>query len=142
MLAAWTTTTSNNPIVSTGICRLIPLIFFPRVVPPRASGSRRLDRLAVDAAGARLGFLAGDLPDSAAQRVVDLLPPPVAAPLVEVVADGPLGREVMGQGGPGATRAQDIEDGVEGLAEVGLAWRPRFHRGWQQGLQDGPLVVA
>src|SRR5512135_2734232 len=116
--------------------------FFSRVVPPRAGGSRRLDGLAVDAAGARLGFLPGRLPDPAAQGVMDLLPQSVAAPAMEVVADRPLGWEVMGQGGPGAARAQNVEDGVENLAEVGLPWCPRLHRGWQQRLQDGPLLVA
>ena len=121
---------------------MIPLIFFPRVVSPRASRPRRLDGLAVDAAGARLRLLPGGLPDPAAQGVVDLLPSPVATPLMEVVADRPLGREVVGQGGPGAAGAQDVGDGVEDLAEVGLPRRPGPYGGRQQWLQDRPLLVA
>ena len=31
---------------------------------------------------------------------------------------------------------------TEDFAEVGRPWRPRSNRGWQQRLQNGPLLVA
>src|SRR5262245_55403041 len=111
------------------MCRLTPRIFFPRVVPPGAGGPGRLDGLAVEAAGAGLGPLPGRFPDPAAQRVVDPLPEPVAPPPMEVIADRPLRREVMGQGRPRTAGAQDVEDGVEDLPEVGPPRRPGFDRG-------------
>src|SRR4051812_46531078 len=134
MFAACTTTTSNNPSVSTKMCRLIPLIFFPRVIPPRAAGSGRLDRLAVDAAGAGLGFLSHGLANLTAERVVNLLPQPAPAPAMEIVADRPFRREVMRQSGPRTACAQEIEDGIEDLAEVGGPRSTRPHRRRQRWL--------
>src|SRR6185437_11598807 len=91
MFARWTTTASTKPRVSTRMCRLTPLIFFPRVVPPRAAGPGRLDGLTVETAGARLGLLTDVLAHLASQRVVDPLPVPRAAPPVEVVPHRPFG---------------------------------------------------
>src|ERR1700751_392939 len=112
MFAAWTTTARINPSVSTRMCRLMPLIFFPRVVPPRARGPGRLDGLAVDTAGARLGLLADLFPDLPPQGVVDPFPRPATAPAMEVVSHRPLGREVMGQGVPRTAVGQEIEEGI------------------------------
>jgi hypothetical protein len=123
------------------MCRLIPLIFFPRVVAPYAAGPGRLDGLAVDTAGARLGLFADPFPDLPPQGVVDLFPQPATAPAMEVVSHRPLGREVMGQGVPRTAIGQDIEDGVDDLAKVGGPWLPRSHRGRQQRLQEGPLGI-
>lgn len=120
----------------------MPLIFFPRVVPPRAGGPRHLDGLAVDAAGAGLGLLAGLLTDLTTQVVVDPFPQPAPTPAMEVVAHRPFGGEIMGQRVPSTPVGQEIEDGVEDLAEVGRSRRPRLDRGRQQGLQESPLLVG
>src|SRR5450759_3780892 len=108
MFAACTTTTNNSPSVSTKMCRLTPLIFFPRVVSPGATRAGRFDRLAVDATGARFGFLPDRLPDPAAEGVVDLRPQPVTTPPMEVVADRPLGWKIRRQGRPRAACTQAV----------------------------------
>src|SRR5579883_1260279 len=41
MFAGWTTTASNNPSVSTRMCRLTPSISFPRAVPASSAGPCR-----------------------------------------------------------------------------------------------------
>src|SRR5208283_3296520 len=128
ILAGWTTTAQIKPIVSTNKCRLIPLIFFPRVVPPCSAGTSRLDRLTIDAAGTGLRFLSYLLPNQAAERAVNLLPQSAPTPPMEVVADSALGREVMRQGGPCTPRRQEIEDRVEDVPKIGLARRPRWDR--------------
>ncbi len=65
--------------------------------------------------------------------------------LVVVASDGGLGREVLGQDVPLAAGPQDVEDGVDALAHVGLP-RPAagvngqvwFDRGpWSDGLVVG-----
>jgi hypothetical protein len=121
---------------------LIPLIFFPRVVTPRAGGSGRLDGLAVDTAGARFGPLAHGLADPIAERVVDPLPEPRATPLMEVAADGALGGEVMRQGRPSAAGTQEIEGGVEDGTQVGRAGSARRDLGGQHRREDRPLLIA
>src|SRR5262245_51568043 len=131
MLAGGTTTARINPSVSTKMCRLTPLIFFPRVVPPLAAGSGRLDGLAVNAAGAGFGLLTGRLPQSTAEGVMDLRPQPMTPPTMEIIANRPFGREVMRQGRPRAPRAQDVEDGVENLPKIGGPGRTRWHGRWQ-----------
>ena len=65
-----------------------------------------------------IGLLGG--PDLAAERVVDAIQGPVAAPCVEA-ATGVLGREVAGEIAPLAASAEDIEDGIDDVADVGLA---------------------
>jgi hypothetical protein len=77
------------------MCRLIPLIFFPRVVTTHATGSRRLGGLAVDAAGAGLGFLTRLLPHLPPQSVMNPFQQAVAAPLMEVVPHRSFRREIM-----------------------------------------------
>jgi hypothetical protein len=76
---------------------LDPVNLLARVVAPLATGSSRFDGLTVDAAGAGLSLFPGRLPDPTAERIMDPLSEPVAAPSVEIVPDGPLGgEEIMG----------------------------------------------
>src|SRR5882724_616495 len=141
MLAAWTTTTRTNPKVSTNRCRLIPLIFFPRVVATRPAGPRGFDGLTVEGAGAGLGFLAGSLPDLVSEGVVDPFPSAVAPPAVEIVANRSLRGKVVGQGVPGTAGLGQVEEGIEGGAKV---CRPRGtgrDGRWEQGLEKFPLRV-
>jgi hypothetical protein len=121
---------------------LIPWIFFPRVVPPRAAGSRRLDGLAIDAAGAGFRFLTGRFPHADTERVMDLLPEPAPAPLMEIIADRPFRGEVVRQGGPGTAGAQEVEDSIEDLTEVGRPRRTDRERRRQQRCDEGPLSVV
>src|SRR5215475_1218074 len=113
MFAGWTTTASSSPKVSTKMCRLIPLIFFPRVVAPLPTGPCRLDGLTIDATGAGLRLFPGRLAHSKAQRVMNPLPEPGAAPLMEVIPDRALGGKVVGQGGPRTTGPQDVFDRID-----------------------------
>src|SRR5262249_49966201 len=84
----------------------------------------------VDAGGGawRVGLLGRA--DLAAQRVVDLVEGAVVPPLVEVTPDGALGREVPGKEAPLAAGAQDVEDGIDHVPQVGLA-RPAA---WVDGM--------
>src|SRR5512147_413251 len=118
-------TRSRMPLRSSrAIPRPVPLalatIFLPRVVPPRAAGPSRLDGLAVDAAGAGFRSFTGRFPHPNTERVLDRLPEPATAPLMEIVVDRPFRGEVVRQGGPCTARAQDVGDGIEELTEVGL----------------------
>ena len=65
----------------------------------------------------------------------------VVPPLVEVAPDGALGREVLGQVAPLAAGAQDVEDGIDDVAQVGLAGPPAGVDG-DVRLDQGPLRVG
>jgi hypothetical protein len=87
MLAAWTTTASSSPRVSTTIWRLRPVTFLS-ASPPRDPLFCRLHRMAIydSSAGCRLptfGF-----PDLGAQGLVDTFPGTVLTPLPEVPPNG------------------------------------------------------
>ena len=120
----------------------MPLIFFPRVVAPRPGGPTGFDGLAIEAAGAGLRLLAGPFPDLPSQGIVDRLPQAATPPAMEIAADRPLGGEVMGQRMPCAAVGQEVEDGVEDLAEVGGSGRAGRHRGRQEVLDEVPLLVG
>jgi hypothetical protein len=55
------------------------------------------------------------------EPVVDPVQRPIVTPLVEVEPDGAPGWEVEGQVAPLAAGAEEIQDGVEYVAQVGLA---------------------
>lgn len=124
------------------MCRLTPLIVFPRVVPPLPSGSRRLDGLAVDAAGTGFRLFPDRYPNLSSQRVMNLLPDPAPPPLMKVVAHGPFRGKIMRQGGPGTSGTQDVEDRVEDFAEVGGSRATGRHLRGQQRRDDGPLLLG
>ena len=67
---------------------------------------------------------------------------PVAAPLVEVPPDGALGREVAGQVAPLAAGAEEIENGVEDVVQVGRAGPTAAGFGRDVGLDQGLLDVG
>src|SRR5262245_57428923 len=101
-----------------------------------------LDRLAVDAGDAGRGRAAGRLAEADAEDVDDPIPGAVALPGVEVVVDGPPRGEVVGQCPPGAALVGEVEDGVDDLADVGLARPPSGPGRGDLGLQHGPLGVS
>src|SRR5512144_1908570 len=105
-----------------------------------ASGG--LDRLAVDASDAGRGRAAGGRAEADPQDVEDAAPGAVALPGVEVVVDGPPRGEVVGPRPPGAAFVGEVEDGVEDLADVGLAGSAAGPGCGDLGLQNGPLGVG
>ena len=76
-----------------------------------------------------------------AEQVVDGVEGAVVPPLVEVAPDGALGREVLGQVTPLAAGPQDVEDGIDDVAQVGLAW-PSAGVDGQVRLDQSPLGVG
>src|SRR5207244_2290166 len=81
----------------------------------------RIDRLAIDAGGGAWSIRLLLRPDLAAQRVVDGVQGAVVPPLVEVTPHGTLGREILGQVTPLAAGAEQVQDGIDDVPEVGLA---------------------
>ena len=61
---------------------------------------------------------------------VELLPGAIDAPEPKVMIDGLPRRKVVGQKTPGATAAEDVEDGVEDLAQ---GMDPRTSFGFRSG---------
>src|SRR4029079_4570562 len=76
------------------------------------------------------------------QGVVEGRPGAVVPPLLEVVVNGPPGREVVGQSPPGTAMSAAVEDGIEDLGEVGFSGPPARLGRWGQGLEDGPFGVG
>ena len=48
----------------------------------------------------------------------------VVPPLIEVAPHGGLGREVLGKVAPLAAGTENVEDSIDDVAQVGLAWPP------------------
>ncbi|MBV8074794.1 MAG: recombinase family protein, partial [Planctomycetaceae bacterium] len=101
----------------------------------------RLDGLAVAAPGAGRRLLPGGDPHLPTQGVEDLLPGAVGLPLGEVVGNGALGRQVVGEQIPLAAAAVEVEDGVEHLPHVDRAG-PADGVDGDQGRDDFPLLVG
>jgi len=97
-------------------------------------------RLAVDASRGpwRIRLLLSA--DLGAKCVVNDIQGAVVPPLVEVTPDGAPGREVLGQITPLAARAKHIQDGVEYVAYIRLAW-PATGVDRDERLDQGPLFV-
>src|SRR5215472_10333818 len=111
MLAAWTTTLSKKPSVSTKIWRLTPTSFvFPS--KPRTPPMRVLTDWKRDNGGARGGIAAGMQPGQLAQVGVDLDPGPIAAPSPKVIRDRLPSAVLAGQIPPGTAGPQDVEHAI------------------------------
>ena len=65
----------------------------------------------------------------------------VVSPLVEVTPDGAFGWEILREIAPPASSPQDVEDGIEHVAKVGLA-RPTAGVDRQVRLDQRPLGIA
>ena len=65
----------------------------------------------------------------------------IASPLTEMMIDGRPRREVFGQEPPLGTGLDQIEDGIDHLAQGG-AWTPAFFGGGQEAAEPLPLVVG
>ncbi len=102
----------------------------------------RFHRLTVDdgRAGSRLASLLH--PRLFPQRRVDALPGAIVAPRAKIAPDRRPRRKVMWQSPPLASRAVQIQDGIDHLAHVGRARMPAWLSRRDQGVQDGPLLVG
>lgn len=80
--------------------------------------------LAVDDASGRRGLPAGLLARRHDQLGVQDLPGSILPPAPEIAEHRALGRQLLGQEVPGAAGAQQIEDGVQDLAQIHLPWPP------------------
>jgi hypothetical protein len=58
------------------------------------------------------------------------------------MVDGLPRREVMGQEAPGATTTEDVEDGIENLAQGMDSRTSDSFRGWQVGLDARPFGIG
>jgi len=92
-------------------------------LPALAADAGRLDRLAVDGAGARLGVAPQSDAESLAQQALDPFPGAIPPPLPEVVEGRLPRRPVRGQQAPGAARAQQVQESVHDGAHA-VASRP------------------
>src|SRR3954466_4234024 len=77
-----------------------------------------LDALAIDDRSARAGVPPRQLPACHIERVVNAAERAVVVPSVEVVVQGAARRQVLGDRGPLAARAQDVHAAVGHLAQV------------------------
>src|SRR5438093_1174477 len=133
IMASFTNASDDMPLAAVHTLGVVP-------APLLAAGGR-VHRLAVHAGGGarRVGLRRGA--DLAAQGVVDGVEGAVVAPLVEVAPHGRFGGEVLGQVAPLAAGPQDVEDGIDDVAQVGLA-RPSARVDGDEGLDQGPLRVG
>src|SRR5215208_1057343 len=94
------------------------------VIASGAAGFGGPHALAVDDASGRRGLPAGLLARRHDQLGVQYLPGSVLPPAPEIAEHRALGRQLLGQEVPGAAGAQQIEDGVQDLAQIHLPWPP------------------
>jgi hypothetical protein len=112
------------------------------VTSPIPSHTGALDRLAIHHASARLRVPLHADPQALAQGGVHPLPSAVEPPRSEVMVDGLPGWEVVGQQSPGTATTQDVEDGLEDLAQGVHPGTPWDFRGRQMGLYVGPFFIG
>ena len=65
----------------------------------------------------------------------------VVPPLIEVAPDGALGRKILGEEAPLATRAQDVENGIHNVTHRGFARTAARVHG-DEWLNERPLRVG
>src|SRR5512143_1809114 len=121
---------------------LPPVDLLARIIASLPTTLGALDRLAVDIRDPRRRLASLGHAQLLPQGVGDPLPGAIVAPLREVVPDGALGQQVVRQQLPLATGAGLVQEGVEHLPHVGLAWSPARLGGRDQGLDDLPLLVG
>src|SRR3954467_15271084 len=121
MLAGWITTTNSRPRVSTRMWRLRPLTILPASYPlgPPASVVRTLWLSMMPRRGR--GLPPGLLARGHDQQGVQRRPRAVLPQAPEVAEHRALGRELPRQEAPRTPGPQQVEDGVEHLAQVHLA---------------------
>src|SRR3954451_11121661 len=101
-----------------------------------------LDALAVDDRSARAGVPPRQLPACHIERVVNAPERAVVVPSVEVVVQGAARRQVLGDRGPLAARAQDVHEAVGHLAQVDRPLVPAALGGRDQRGDQRPFRVG
>src|SRR3954468_11508865 len=101
-----------------------------------------LDALAINDRSARAGVPPRQLPACHIERVVNAPERAVVVPSVEVVVQGAARRQVLGDRGPLAARAQDIHEAVDHLAQVDPPLVAAALGGRDQWGNQRPFLVA
>src|SRR5215203_1075137 len=101
-----------------------------------------LDALAIDDRSARAGVPPRQLPACHIERVVNAPERAVVVPSVEVVVQGAARRQVLGDRGPLAARAQDIHEAVGYLAQVDRPLVAAAFGGRDQWGDQRPFLVG
>src|SRR4051794_25778865 len=83
-----------------------------------SSHAGALDRLRIDNTRGGLRITPKTDPQALADGCVESLPGTIDAPEAKVMVDGLPRREVVRQQAPGAAAAENVEDGVEDLADA------------------------
>src|SRR5215207_2473448 len=108
-----------------------------------SSHAGALDRLRIDNTRGGLRITPKTDPQALADGCVEPLPGTIDAPEAKVMVDGLPRREVVRQQAPGAAAAENVEDGVEDLAQVVEARSSRGFRGWgQMGFDARPFSIG
>src|SRR5438132_8766113 len=105
------------------------------------AGAARLDRLAIDAARRWGGFAPRCHSHLLAQHLDDPGPSVVVPPAFEGVIDCSPRREVPRQHPPRTAGTVKVEDSIDYLAQVRLAWPTVLGRAREKGFQQRPLLV-
>ena len=145
MLAGDTARLIRRPCVSTAACRFLPLIFLPASYPEgsmRAPFFGAFDALAVDNGGGRRWVPAHQRAHLRMECVVQPRERAVRLPLDEVAMDRRLGRKILGQLPPLATRREHVQDAVEDTAPVCGGVPSPDTRRWQIRLDQCPFLVG
>src|SRR4051794_24229633 len=101
-----------------------------------------LDALAINDRSARAGVPPRQLPACHIERVVNAPERAVVVPSVEGVVQGAARRQVLGDRGPLAARAQDIHEAVDHLAQVDPPLVAAALGGRDQWGNQRPFLVA
>ncbi len=107
----------------------------------RPADRRGLDGLAIGSGGTGAGVAASLAADLLTQGFVDPFPGAVPTPTAIPGMNGAPGREVLGQQAPLAAGADQVEDAIEDLAQVGRRSAHPLGFG-QEGLDQGPLLIG
>lgn len=123
-----------------------PFDLFAAIIPPLGSTHLGgLDRLAIDADGARGGLAPGLYTDLFAQGFDQFFPGPIVAPLGKVVIDGTFGESIVRQHIPLAAAPVEREQCIEDFPPIHLARAPAsftlLGRGDQRS-HNRPLLVG
>src|SRR5271156_6507290 len=143
-LAGVTSACNSRPCMSTRTWRFFPLINLPASKP---GGSMRapffcaLDALAVDDTGGWTGFQVKLFAAFDVQGVMDPIERAIPAPIAEIAKHCTLGRQILGDIAPLASRAQHIHHAFHQLTLTPLASAPATARPRNKRRNLRPLRV-
>ena len=130
------------PSVSVTMWRLRPLIFFPASKPRGPPLSVVFTDWLSITHGGRACLAPRLLARRHHQHVVDAREPAAARPVVEITLHGRIGRQILRQLAPLATRRGHVKDRVDHRAQGGTA-RPSDRRArWHQRLDQLPFRIG